>query len=168
LSHARAPLDAAWNAALGETNQPLAALERKFQREETKASFLPRRASDYRRLADPYDSHESLDARARSYLHANCAQCHVEAGGGNAQMELEFTMPKERMRIFDVKPLHDTFGLKDARLIAPGSPERSVLYRRISSRGPGQMPPLASAEVDQEAVRLLEQWIAAMKPDVAK
>src|SRR5262245_58156964 len=37
----------------------------------------------YRRLADPYDPKADPAARAKSYLHANCAQCHVEAGGGN-------------------------------------------------------------------------------------
>ena len=42
------------------------------------------------RLADPADHTESLAARARSYLHANCSVCHVPAGGGNAQINLAF------------------------------------------------------------------------------
>ena len=55
-----------------------------------------------------YDAKADLTLRARSWLHANCAPCHVEAGGGNAQMELEFQTPLEGMRVMDVKPLHDT------------------------------------------------------------
>jgi uncharacterized repeat protein (TIGR03806 family) len=118
----------------------------------------------YRRLADPGDPKADLTARARSYLHANCSQCHVEAGGGNAQMELEFTTKPAKTRILDVKPVHDTYGLPDARLIAPGHPERSVLLHRLSHRGPGHMPPLATSVVDQEAVKLMREWIGQMKP----
>jgi hypothetical protein len=55
--------------------------------------------------------------------------------------------------------VHDTFGLPDARLVAPGHPERSVLLRRMSHREAGHMPPLATSVVDQEAVRLLHAWI---------
>jgi uncharacterized repeat protein (TIGR03806 family) len=117
----------------------------------------------YRRLADPYDARNDLDARARSYLTANCAQCHVEAGGGNAQMELEFTTKLADARIVDVKPLHHTFNLPDARLVAPGHPERSVLLQRITHREAGHMPPLATSVVDREAVRLLQAWIQQMK-----
>ena len=122
----------------------------------------------YRRLVDPYDAKADLTARARSYLHANCAQCHVEAGGGNAQMELEFTTTLERMRIVDVKPLHHTFGLPDARLVAPGNPERSALLHRVANRDAGHMPPLATSVVDQQAVRLLRDWIAQLKPEGGK
>ena len=35
------------------------------------------------RLVNPYDEAELLEARARSYLHANCSICHMQAGGGN-------------------------------------------------------------------------------------
>ena len=42
-------------------------------------------------LVNPYDESEPLEARARSYLHANCSICHMQAGGGNAQMDLEYS-----------------------------------------------------------------------------
>ena len=115
------------------------------------------------KLADPYDRKQDLTLRARSYLHANCAQCHVEAGGGNAQMELEFNTPLDKTRLVDVRPVHDTFGIKGARLIAPGYPDRSVLLQRIAHRDKGHMPPLATRLVDQETVKLMEEWIRRMK-----
>ncbi len=119
--------------------------------------------SQSNKLVDPYDRTQDIDKRARSWIHANCSQCHVEAGGGNARMELEFTTAREGMRVFDVKPLHHTFGLPDARLIAPGHPERSVLLHRISNRGDGHMPPLATNVVDREAVELVREWIEKSK-----
>ncbi len=121
------------------------------------------KAAREKRLVDPSDKSASLEARAKSYLQANCAICHVDAGGGNAQIDLEFTTPLKKMRLLDVKPLHDSFGIKDAKLIVPGDPERSVLFQRIARRGPGQMPPLASTVVDREAVELFRAWIKEMK-----
>jgi glucose/arabinose dehydrogenase len=115
-----------------------------------------------RRLVDPYDVKEDLTLRARSYLHSNCAQCHVEAGGGNAMIDLEFTTKLDKMKIIDVAPQHDAFGLKDAKLIAPGRPEASVLLHRVGCRGPGQMPPLATSLVDEPAVLLLREWVRTM------
>jgi glucose/arabinose dehydrogenase len=127
----------------------------------TMLTFAP---EHYRKLVDPYDPKQDLTLRARSYLHSNCAQCHVEAGGGNAQMELEFTTPLEKMRLIGVKPQHDTFGIKNAALIAPGHPENSVLLQRIANRDKGHMPPLATRHVDQQTVELMREWIARMKP----
>jgi uncharacterized repeat protein (TIGR03806 family) len=117
----------------------------------------------FKRLADPYDKSQDLDKRARSYLHSNCSQCHVDAGGGNAQMDLEFTTDKDKTKIFDVKPVHHTFGIPDAKLIAPGQPEKSVILQRVSHRGEGHMPPLATNDVDREAVEMLREWIAKMR-----
>jgi uncharacterized repeat protein (TIGR03806 family) len=117
----------------------------------------------HRKLVDPYDKKQDMALRARSYLHANCAQCHVEAGGGNAQMELEFSTPLEKMRLIDVKPVHHTYDLLDARLVAPGHPERSVLLKRMSHREAGHMPPLATSVVDREAVEVIRAWIEGMK-----
>lgn len=117
----------------------------------------------YERLANPYDPEEKLEARARSYLQTNCSICHVEAGGGNAQMQLEFTTAIEKMKVIDEVPHHDKFGLPDARLIAPGSPERSVLLHRVAMRGRGQMPQLATTQIDKPAVQMLTEWIRTME-----
>ena len=125
--------------------------------------LLPRDPEHLRKLADPYDRSASLNDRARSYLQANCAHCHVEAGGGNSLMDLEFLATAEKMRIFDIPPQHHTFGIRNARLIAPGHPNRSVLLHRLQNRDAGHMPPLATSLVDEGAVGLLTQWIAEMK-----
>lgn len=141
----------------------LAALNTRGDQRPARRSELLSLANDrYQRLADPYDPREPLEARARSYLHSNCAICHVEAGGGNAQMQLEFATSLAKMKIIDEAPQHDKFGLNDARIISPGHPERSVLLQRMSLRGRGQMPQLATTLVDKPAVEMLTEWIKQM------
>ncbi len=123
---------------------------------------LTKPLAQYRAIVDPYDERLNRDDRARSYLHANCSECHVAAGGGNANIDLEFTTPPEKMNVFDVVPFHDKYGIPDARLIARGAPERSVLLARIVRHGAGRMPPLATSVVDERAVKLLSDWIRQM------
>jgi hypothetical protein len=125
----------------------------------TTTSMLTFHPDHYRKLVDPYDAKQDLNLRARSYLHSNCAQCHVEAGGGNAQMELEFTTPLNKARIVGVKPVHDTYGLKNPALVVPGHPESSVLLHRVAHRDRGHMPPLATRIVDHRTVEMLREWI---------
>ena len=118
-----------------------------------------------KRLVDPYDSKESLDARARSYLHANCAHCHIGAGGGNSQIDLEFLTANKNTRMFDARPQHHTFGITDARIVAPSAPERSVLLHRVAIRDKGKMPQLATSLVDRSALKMLHEWIQQMPAD---
>ena len=116
-----------------------------------------------KRLVDPYDPTADIDLRARSYLHANCSSCHVEAGGGNAAIDLEFGTPRDKMRLFGEKPFHQTFDLESAGLVVPGHPERSVLAHRVGLTGPGRMPPLATNRVDERGLTLLREWIREMR-----
>jgi uncharacterized repeat protein (TIGR03806 family) len=126
-------------------------------------AWLPKRPGNYPRLVDPFDIKNKLDLRARSYLHANCAHCHVEAGGGNSLINLAFTADRAAMQAFDARPQHAAQEITDPRVIAPGDPDRSVLLQRMSRRGAGQMPPLASHIADEQAVALVKAWIAADK-----
>jgi uncharacterized repeat protein (TIGR03806 family) len=124
---------------------------------------LPKAPEKMAALPNPYADTAPLEARARSYLHANCAHCHVEAGGGNSAIDLRWGTAVERQRLVGIAPLHDPFGLADALLVAPGAPERSVLMQRVLRVGPGGMPPLAKSLVDEPAVQLLGEWIRGLK-----
>jgi hypothetical protein len=68
------------------------------------------------------------------------------------------------MKAVGVNPLHATFDIADAKVIAPGHPERSVLFARMTRRGPGQMPQLATAIVDEQAVAVIREWIESLEP----
>ena len=124
---------------------------------------LPKSQEEYPKLVNPYNSKESLEARARSYLHAACANCHVHTGGGNARIVLDFTTELDKTYSVGFRPQHDTYGIPDARLIAPGDPERSILYQRVAQQGKGQMPPQATSQQDSQATQLLYDWISQMK-----
>jgi uncharacterized repeat protein (TIGR03806 family) len=164
---ARNALVAAFKAKGADDNAATVQADRQApqggQRGVPPASLFTQPPARLTRLVDPYDRKQDLTARAKSYLQANCANCHVEAGGGNAQMELEYATALEKMRIVNEKPRHDSFGLPDARLVAPSAPERSILLHRISNREKGHMPPLATSRVDDRAVTLMRDWIKSLK-----
>ena len=124
--------------------------------------LLPLNPDHLDHLTNPADPHADLTLRVRSYLHANCAICHIEAGGGNALMNLEFGASISETRLVDVKPQHDNFGNPAARLIAPGRPDDSILLHRLGVRGNGQMPPLASSRVDENAMKMLREWVTSL------
>jgi uncharacterized repeat protein (TIGR03806 family) len=114
------------------------------------------------KLADFNDAKHPVAVRARSYLHSNCSHCHMKWGGGNAEFKLLATIALKEMGIVDVPPAHGGFGLKDARLVVPGMPERSVLLHRMAITGLGRMPHIGSRVVDEQAVGLVRDWIRQM------
>jgi glucose/arabinose dehydrogenase len=119
-------------------------------------------APRYPRLTD---TNATLEARARAYLAVNCAHCHVHEGGGNSTMDMAPTTGLKNTRLIDQMPQHGTFNLKDARIIAPGAPTRSVLISRSALRLPGQMPPVGTIRADPEGTKVLVQWISSLKAE---
>jgi len=124
---------------------------------------LPAKPEKLEKLADYRDTKADLDARARAYLHANCSHCHRKWGGGNAEFQLLSTLPLTDLAVVDVKPQQGTFDLKDPRLLVPGEPDRSMIAHRMTRLGLGRMPHIASNVVDEPAVKLIHDWIKAMK-----
>jgi uncharacterized repeat protein (TIGR03806 family) len=120
---------------------------------------LPVPPEQQAQLVDYRNEHEDLARRARSYLHANCAHCHRKWGGGNADFQLLATLDVSEMGIVGVRPGQGGFGIPHARIMAPGDPYRSVLYYRMAQVGPGRMPRLGSAVVDERGLRLVHDWI---------
>ena len=113
---------------------------------------------EYSRLVNPHNQSADINDRARSYLHANCSHCHVTAGGGNAQIELEFTTELKSMKVFGIAPLHGDYGIANAKIVGQ-SPSQSIMLYRMSKLGGGRMPRLGSDVVDETAVALMHDWI---------
>src|SRR5205085_1000296 len=63
------------------------------------------------------DKNASLDARARSYLHANCAHCHRPGGGTPLDFDLRFTTPLDQMKIVGVAPEAGDFTIPGAAIV---------------------------------------------------
>ena len=115
------------------------------------------------KLADYDDAAHSVETRARSYLHSNCAHCHIKWGGGNAEFKLLATLPLADMGIVNVPPAHGSFNLKDAKILVPGHPEKSILLHRMNMTGLGRMPHIGSRVVHESAVKVVSEWIKGMK-----
>jgi uncharacterized repeat protein (TIGR03806 family) len=125
---------------------------------------LPAPPEKLLRLANYEDPKQELGARARAYLQSNCAHCHMQWGGGNADFQLLFTLDLDKMGIVNVKPAHGDFGVKEPRILKPGRPEESMLYHRMTMTGLGRMPHVASSKVDEAGVRLIGEWVRGMAP----
>jgi hypothetical protein len=126
---------------------------------------LPQAPQDLPHLVNYRDESLPLDARARSYLQSNCAHCHMKWGGGNAEFQLLVTLPLDQLGIVNARPGQGLFNLDNPKILVPGSPERSMIYHRMTKLGLGRMPHVASSVIDNRAVKMLADWIATLPKD---
>ncbi|MDP3824311.1 MAG: PQQ-dependent sugar dehydrogenase [Burkholderiales bacterium] len=114
------------------------------------------------KLANPFGT-DSLDLRARAYLHTNCAMCHRPGGSTGVGLNLLASTALAQTGTCNLDPTKGTLGLTNAKIIAPGLPDSSVLLARANSRvAQEQMPPIGSHVVDANGVALLRQWISGL------
>ena len=116
-------------------------------------------------LVETNSDSRTLESRARSYLHANCAHCHQPGAGGTATIDLRHTTPLGETKVTGIKPTQGSFGLPDAAVLTPGDPYRSVLYYRMAKTGSGHMPHLGAEQVDSGGLALMHDWIGQMRGD---
>ncbi|HZH03042.1 MAG TPA: PQQ-dependent sugar dehydrogenase [Myxococcaceae bacterium] len=116
------------------------------------------------RLAPLEDAGAPLEARARSYLDANCSHCHQPNSGVRAAFDARYETPLTAQGLVNALP-EDNLGIENARIIWGGDPERSTLYQRMVSTDPAvRMPALGRAEPDRAALEVLRAWIAGLGP----
>jgi mono/diheme cytochrome c family protein len=108
------------------------------------------------------DASASIEVRARSYLDANCAQCH-RPGGARANFDARFTSPLEQQNLLYGVP-NDTINGPTDRYIRPQDLTHSLIYERAGRVGNLQMPPLAKNVVDTAAMQVLAAWINTLTP----
>lgn len=111
------------------------------------------------RLPDPFGKEESLNERARAYLHTNCAHCHRRGGGGTAPFELLYELDLKKTFLVGTRPSQGAFDIHAAANVAAGDPYRSVLYYRMAKLGSGHMPYAGSNVVDERGLDLIHEWI---------
>ena len=147
-------LNRAHDFGIGPTNQ-IAQLSRMgyFDGPTPDPETLPR-------LAPASDVSASLEHRARSYLQANCVQCHQPGGVARGIWDARIATPMVEAGILN-GPLVSNYGDTANRVVRPGSLDQSMLFRRVSQPGPGHMPPLGTSELNEEAIELLRQWITS-------
>ena len=115
-------------------------------------------------MVSPQDLSQSLDARARSYLAANCAHCHRRGGGGTVPADLSYSTDRSQMHVVDAEPSQGTFGIANAKVVASGRPLQSTLFYRMATSGSGHMPKLAHWDNDRTGLQLVHQWIISLDP----
>ncbi|MEE2828906.1 MAG: SO2930 family diheme c-type cytochrome [Myxococcota bacterium] len=124
------------------------------------------RAEELTALSAPFGA-APLEARARSYLHANCAHCH-RPGGNAAPSGLFFPYWEEDPTAYGIckRPVAAGAGSGGRAFdVVPGDPDASILTFRVESTEPGiKMPELGNLLVHHEGVELLRDWIGAMEP----
>ncbi len=120
------------------------------------------RADKYAAHAALDDSSASLEARARSYLDANCAFCHTTGGTAPSNLHLAATVANSAMNAIDVSPSAGDLDLIDARIIAPGDHTRSVLWERMNRTDDNRMPRIGTSEVDSAALDVIGDWIDSL------
>ncbi|MFO0905935.1 MAG: PQQ-dependent sugar dehydrogenase [Pirellulales bacterium] len=139
-------------------------LVRRSLEEQEQPPFDATLASHEERLAEPFaESSESLDKRARAYLHANCSHCHRFNGGGIVGLDLLAKQPLAATKLLEA-PIRGEFGIPGAKVVAPGRPEQSTLYLRMAKFGRDRMPHIGSERPDEQGLRLISQWIRELAP----
>jgi hypothetical protein len=111
------------------------------------------------------------------YLHANCGQCHrSDAQGAERSGGLQFWLTTGALgTVGDT----DTYKTAVNQLVGSGTstssdyrifgsePGQSELIHRMDLRGVDQMPPLATEDIDTDAVTMISEWIEGLPPPAA-
>jgi large repetitive protein len=106
--------------------------------------------NSYEHFAAPSDNTASLAARAKSYLHTNCAHCHSGTSGG---MDMRYDTALDAMKL-----------VNDHNRVVPGIPANSNVYKYQT--GAGLRMPYGSVATNPEAETLFRNWINELGADV--
>ncbi len=118
--------------------------------------------TNYPKMVAVTDTGAPLETRVRSYLDANCAQCH-RPNGVQSYWDARFDTPLASQNILN-GPVFNNLGIQNAKVVAPGDLSHSLMYLRMNTNGANKMPPLGRNKVDNDAVSALAAWINSYAP----
>lgn len=106
------------------------------------------------------DDPVSLEEKVRSYLDANCAHCH-QPEGVRALFDARYDTPLVAQGLVNGKTAEPSSN----KILRPGDPAGSLLFQRLSTLGPGQMPPLAKNQLHDRAIQELQSYLQNLNLD---
>ena len=117
--------------------------------------------SELPRLVSISDTSATLQSRVRSYLDANCSFCH-QPGGVEAAFDARSNTPLLLQHLVngEVTSRNSTLGNK---IIKPNDLDSSELWLRDKSLGDDKMPPIGRNKLDNDYLKVLEDWIMSLQ-----
>jgi len=103
----------------------------------------------------------SPEQRGRSYLDANCAQCH-QPGGTGITFDARYDTPLASQNITNF-PAARSLGFDNACIIKADDVWRSMIWQRMNSTNTQtKMPPLARNLIDTNGVAAIAAWVNSL------
>ena len=116
------------------------------------------------RLSAVGDTSASLQDRVRSYLDANCANCHLP-GGAPASFDARFSTPLANQGLINGS-VYNALGISGARVVVPRDVSKSILQVRVHSTDEAvRMPPIGRYTRDEVADQAITDWINQLPPN---
>ena len=110
--------------------------------------------TNFEKLSALANTGASFEDRARSYLDANCAQCH-QPGGTGITFDARYDTPLTNQNL-----IYGALDPDGQAMIVPRDIWRSQIHQRMDTTNTTiRMPPLARQLIDTNAVAVLEDWI---------
>jgi glucose/arabinose dehydrogenase len=123
-------------------------------------TIAPEQPAGWKRLVAIDDTSATLQDRMRSYLDANCSQCHRPGNVVQVAIDARYDTPFEKQGLVGALVRWPRSPKSHQRIVLPGDPKASRLHFRLSN---GTMPPLGSLIRNREAIDLVREWIAGLK-----
>lgn len=109
----------------------------------------------------------AVQRAAIGHLHGNCSNCHNPDGPAWFTTQLDLRYTETYAATVDQRSRRFYSTNEDFRLIKPGDPTSSVVYRMMLGDLPGvetSMPPIGTSLLDEAGLASLAAWIEELQP----